>query len=149
MVQQHTQDLGLELTPLDAGPAVTDTKSRPKNTPSTSPVEKMAWASGEASASSGVAKSRVPLAITVSPGRNFRVRGLGVVSVWISMGSMWAGTREGSSSTDPGRSIPGDHHRFAHGSGRALAIRPQAGSRFLERATSISTRMQRMPTAIR
>src|SRR5829696_8436210 len=79
------------------GAAVTEMKSRPKNTPSTSPVEKIAAASGEASASSGVAKSRVPASITRRPGRNLRVAGLGVVSVWISMADMWAAGRRGSS----------------------------------------------------
>src|SRR3712207_5577334 len=66
-------------------------KSRPKKTPCTSPVEKIASASGEASASSGAAKSRVPWSITIWPGMNLRVAGLGVVSVWISMDGMWAG----------------------------------------------------------
>src|SRR3954469_204746 len=42
--------------------AVTETKSRPKKTPSTSPVEKIASASGDGSASSGGAKSRRPAA---------------------------------------------------------------------------------------
>src|SRR3954465_13562274 len=70
--------------------AVTEMKSRPKNTPSTSPVAKIASASGDASASGGVAKSRVPASITRSPGRNFSVAGLGVGSVWISMAPMWA-----------------------------------------------------------
>ena len=47
-----------------------------------------------ASASSGVAKSRVPAAMTVRPGRNFSVAGLGVVSVSISIPAMWrAGAR--------------------------------------------------------
>jgi hypothetical protein len=35
------------------------------------------------------AKSRVPASITCGPGMNLRVAGLGVVSVWISMGAMW------------------------------------------------------------
>src|SRR5687768_18149639 len=78
------------------GAAVTEMKSLPKNTPVTSPVEKIAAASGEASASSGVAKSRTPASITRRPGRNFRVEGLGVVSVWISMERMWAEERRRS-----------------------------------------------------
>ena len=71
------------------GAIVTETKSRPKKTPVTSPNEKSALASGDASASSGLAKSRVPASITARPGRNLSVAGLGVDSVSISMGCMW------------------------------------------------------------
>src|SRR3546814_19259364 len=46
------------------GAAVTDTKSLPKNTPVTSPSPNSASASGEASPSSGLAKSRVPASVT-------------------------------------------------------------------------------------
>src|SRR3546814_11719772 len=67
------------------GAIVTETKSRPKKTPVTSPRVKSAVASGEAAASSGLAKSRVPASMTGRPGRNFRVAGLGVDSVSISM----------------------------------------------------------------
>ena len=52
-------------------------------------VEQGAAASGEASAASASAKSRVPASMTVWPGRNLRVAGLGVCSVRISMGAMW------------------------------------------------------------
>src|SRR5690348_1001008 len=72
------------------GAAVTDTKSRPKKTPSTMPLSNKALASGEASAVSASAKSRVPASMTVWPGRNLRVEGFGVCSVRISMGAMWA-----------------------------------------------------------
>jgi hypothetical protein len=43
---------------------VTLTKSAPKNTFTTSPVSKIACASGLASAASGLANSRVPASIT-------------------------------------------------------------------------------------
>src|SRR3546814_8854525 len=67
--------------------AVTEMKSLPKKTPCTSPREKSASASGETSASSGVAKSRVPDSMTWRPGRNLSVAGLGVISVSMSMRS--------------------------------------------------------------
>src|SRR5215210_3234776 len=73
-----------------AGEAVTDTKSRPKNTPSTMPLSNSALASGDACALSASAKSRVPASITVCPGRNLRVAGLGVCSVRISISAMWS-----------------------------------------------------------
>ena len=47
-----------------------------------------ACASGEASASSGEAKSRVPDVMTGCPGRNFRVAGFGVISVSMNMQGM-------------------------------------------------------------
>ena len=75
----------------DPGPAVTEIKSDPKNTPVVSPNVKIASARGEISASSGDAKSRVPSDITVWPNRNFKVDGLGVFSVSISMIGMWDG----------------------------------------------------------
>ena len=57
-------------------------KSLPKKTFTTSPVLKIACASGLASAASGVVNSRVPpLSITAWPGRNLSVAGLGVDSV--------------------------------------------------------------------
>ena len=67
------------------GPAVTVTKSRPKNTPVTSPSENSASARGEAAASSSLVNSRVAAGITSRPGKNLRVAGLGVVSVSINM----------------------------------------------------------------
>src|SRR3954454_13326562 len=54
------------------------------------PLWKSAAASGDASADSPSAKSRVPASITVWPGKNLRVAGLGVCSVWISMAGMWS-----------------------------------------------------------
>src|SRR5918993_959883 len=88
------------------GPAVTEMKSPPKNTPSTMPVANRAEASGEASAVSRSAKSRLPASITVSPGRNLRVAGLGVCSVRISMEVMWSRRRSRSSAE---RRRSGDH----------------------------------------
>ena len=55
-----------------------------------SPKLNKASAKGEASASSGEAKSRVPEFMTGRPGRNFSVAGFGVVSVSISIACMWA-----------------------------------------------------------
>src|SRR5581483_5172885 len=78
------------------GAAVIDTKSRPKKTPSTMPLSNRARASGEASADSASAKSRVPESSTGWPGRNLRVAGLGVCSVRISMALMWAASLRGS-----------------------------------------------------
>src|SRR5687768_14706795 len=65
-------------------------KSRPKNTPSTIPIANSAAARGEASAASPFGKSRLPSSITVCPGRNLRVAGLGVCSVWINIKPMWS-----------------------------------------------------------
>ena len=42
-------------------------------------------ASGEAAAASKEVNSRVPWPSTVSPGRNFKVEGLGVASVWMNI----------------------------------------------------------------
>src|SRR3954463_361546 len=64
-----------------------------------------ALASGEATALSASAKSRVPASITVCPGRNLRVAGLGVCSVRISMPAMWRCDRLRSSTE---RRSPGD-----------------------------------------
>src|SRR6476646_8839030 len=72
------------------GAAVTETKSRPKKTPSTMPLSNRALASGDVTALSASAKSRVPASITICPGRNLRVEGLGVCSVRISMRAMWS-----------------------------------------------------------
>jgi hypothetical protein len=85
------------------GAAVTETKSRPKNTPSTSPVANSPAASGEAAADASSGKSRVPASITAKPGRNLRVAGLGVCSVRISMGLMWS-RRQARSSAERRRS---------------------------------------------
>ena len=47
-----------------------------------------AWRpSGERSAASALAKSAVPCAMTLRPGRNFNVAGLGVCSVSMNMGA--------------------------------------------------------------
>src|SRR5438067_5385511 len=53
------------------------------------PLSNSALASGEASADSASAKSRVPDSMTTCSGRNLRVAGFGVCSVRISMAAMW------------------------------------------------------------
>src|SRR5471030_1764883 len=63
---------------------VTVTKSPPKNTRSTPSTANRRLANGDAAAVSAPAKSIVPFSITTRPGRNFRVDGLGVCSVWIN-----------------------------------------------------------------
>src|SRR5476649_1818583 len=63
---------------------VTVTKSAPKNTRSTPSTANRRLANGDAAAVSAPAKSIVPLSMTTRPGRNFRVDGLGVCSVWIN-----------------------------------------------------------------
>src|SRR5690242_9085457 len=60
------------------------------------PLSNKASASGEATALSASAKSRVPASMTFCPGRNLRVAGLGVCSVRISISAMWAPRRLGS-----------------------------------------------------
>src|SRR5437764_11281933 len=65
------------------------------------PLSNKALASGEPSALSESAKSRVPASTTVWPGRNLRVAGFGVCSVRISMGAMWAAAARGSSGEHP------------------------------------------------
>src|ERR1044071_8222381 len=63
---------------------VTVTKSEPKNTRSTPTTANSLFARGEGAAASAVAKSIVPFSMTTRPGRNFRVDGLGVCSVWMN-----------------------------------------------------------------
>src|SRR5690349_20197742 len=65
------------------------------------PLSNKALARGDAVALSALAKSRVPPSITVWPGRNLRVAGLGVCSVWINMSAMWAPRRCGSRRRGP------------------------------------------------
>src|SRR4051812_7680630 len=65
---------------------VTEIKSAPKNTRETSGMENSALARGERPAVSALGKSATaPSPITSRPGRNFRVAGLGVDSVWMNM----------------------------------------------------------------
>src|SRR5271165_738518 len=65
---------------------VTVIKSAPKKTPVTCGRENSRSASGEVrAATSGSVKFAVPEAMTVRPGRNFRVAGFGVCSVWINI----------------------------------------------------------------
>ena len=63
---------------------VTVTKSEPKNTRSTPSTANSLFARGEGPAVSAVAKSIVPFSMTTRPGRNFRVEGFGVCSVWMN-----------------------------------------------------------------
>src|SRR5579875_1181209 len=65
---------------------LTETKSAPKNTCVTPSRPKRRSARGERVAASASAKFAVPSSITVRPGRNFKVAGLGVVSVSMNMG---------------------------------------------------------------
>src|SRR5687768_6406543 len=125
------------------GAAVTEMKSRPKKTPATSPVEKRASASGEASASSGLAKSRVPLSITRSPGRNLRVAGLGVVSVWISMAFMWP-RRPGRSSRSGSVGQARLAREAAHQYRRALRLAVEADQvdRLVRRVVAVARRAE-------
>src|SRR6516162_6838364 len=65
---------------------VTVTKSAPRKTPVTCGREKSRSASGDTrTASSASVKFAVPEAMTVRPGRNFRVAGYGVCSVWMNI----------------------------------------------------------------
>src|SRR5579864_9237863 len=65
---------------------VTEMKSEPKNTRPTSGTVKRAAASGERAADSRSGKSATePSPMTSRPGRNFRVAGFGVDSVWMNM----------------------------------------------------------------
>src|ERR687892_1049897 len=64
---------------------VTVMKSVPKNTPVTPSTSNRRRASGEDSALAGSVKSTTPRAMTSRPGRNFRVAGFGVCSVWMNM----------------------------------------------------------------
>ena len=64
---------------------VTDTKSEPKKTPDTPSIENRAWASAGLAGRLRVADVERACSITVLPGRNFRVAGLGVVSVSMNM----------------------------------------------------------------
>src|ERR687891_967164 len=60
-------------------------KSVPKNTPVTPSTSNRRRASGEDSALAGSVKSTTPRAMTSRPGRNFRVAGFGVCSVWMNI----------------------------------------------------------------
>src|SRR5215469_4021462 len=65
---------------------VTEMKSEPKNTRLTSGTVKRAAASGERAAAPLSGKSATePSPMTSRPGRNFKVAGLGVDSVWMNM----------------------------------------------------------------
>src|SRR6185312_9216564 len=69
---------------------VTEMKSGPKKTRATSGTWNRAEASGERSAAFLSGKSAtLPSPITSRPGRNFRVAGLGVDSVWMNMLLKW------------------------------------------------------------
>src|ERR1700730_7560024 len=64
---------------------VTVMKSEPKNTPVTPAISNSRSASGDLAATSRFGRSSVPSGSTVRPGRNFRVAGFGVVSVWMNI----------------------------------------------------------------
>src|SRR5262249_52191525 len=64
---------------------VTVMKSEPKNTPLIPFMPNSRSARGELAAALGSRMSRVPEARTVRPGRNLRVAGLGVASVWMNI----------------------------------------------------------------
>src|ERR1044072_8643888 len=66
---------------------VTVMKSEPRNTPLTFATSNRRSASGDFTASALSRISSVPVASTVRRGRNLRVAGLGVVSVWMNI---WA-----------------------------------------------------------
>src|SRR6478752_6924257 len=69
---------------------VTEMKSEPKNTRATSGMANSALARGERPALSALGKSAtLPSPITSRPGRNLRVLGLGVDSVWMNIGVAW------------------------------------------------------------
>jgi hypothetical protein len=62
------------------------TKSPPRKTPVTPPTAKSRSANGErAAATVASVKFAVPLSITLRPGRNLSVAGLGVSSVWMNI----------------------------------------------------------------
>jgi hypothetical protein len=85
MFHDGTKDRRLELLPLARG-LVMVMKSVPKNTPVTPGTPNRRSASGDCAASFLSRMSNVPVASTVRPGRNLRVAGLGVASVWMNMG---------------------------------------------------------------
>src|ERR1700733_1689600 len=67
---------------------VTEMKSEPKKTRATSGIANSALARGERAPCSALGKSATaPSPITSLPGRNLRVLGLGVDSVWMNMGA--------------------------------------------------------------
>src|SRR5687768_8155960 len=107
------------------GEAVTEMKSRPKNTPSTRPVSNSADASGEDCAVSASGKSRLPASITGCPGRNLRVAGLGVCSVRINMLPMWSCGGAGSSAE--GRCAADDPASYRECRQQADDCQPTAG----------------------
>src|SRR5690242_3078510 len=68
---------------------VTEMKSAPKKTRLTSGMVNSALAKGERPAVEASGKSATPPSpITSRPGRNFRVAGLGVDSVWMNMAAL-------------------------------------------------------------
>ena len=79
-----------------ASSLVTEMKSEPRNTPVTPGSANSAEASGETAAASAVRKSRGSPTSTSRPGRNFRVAGLGVASVWMNIGPLSASNRIGT-----------------------------------------------------
>src|SRR4051812_45507557 len=68
---------------------VTVMKSEPRNTAVTPAMPNRRCASGERPASAALVKVAVPWGMTARPGRNLRVAGLGVVSVWMNIVEPW------------------------------------------------------------
>src|ERR1700675_452161 len=64
---------------------VTVMKSEPKNTPLTPAMPNSRSASGDCAACSASRRSSVSPSSTARPGRNFRVAGFGVASVWMNI----------------------------------------------------------------
>src|SRR5260370_31926152 len=64
---------------------VTVMKSLPRNTPATPGTPNNRSARGDFAASAALGMSRTPSANTGRPGRNFRVAGFGVASVWMNI----------------------------------------------------------------
>src|SRR6516225_1803282 len=64
---------------------LTVTKSAPRKTPATPGTAKSRSASGDRHAAAASAKCAVPAGATAQPGRNFKVAGFGVCSVWMNI----------------------------------------------------------------
>src|SRR5215203_6756465 len=77
----------------------------PKKTPAMPGISNRRWARGEGAAPAALRASKVPSGITTLPGRNFRVAGFGVASVWMNIGK---------GLTAPVQGRPGSPTRLAH-----------------------------------
>src|SRR5262252_1939470 len=82
---------------------VTVMKSLPRNTPATPGTPNSRSASGDFAASAALGMSRTPSGNTGRPGRNFKVAGFGVASVWMNISSLhcrFGFKAQGQSTTD-------------------------------------------------